>query len=267
MASPSTPPVSDPANQPQQPSQPSSQQQPQPSQPATLPTDPEVPLTSTQDDATSTRPKDARILEIVLSSFGVQAYQERVPLQLMDFAYRYTSSVLSDALRLSAEGYSASTQNEREKRRAAANAVEEGDRITVTALRQAIASRQGYVFQGALPKEFLLGEAAERNKVALPRVSERRGYGVLLPEEKYCLTGTGWGVRDEWSSDEEEDEEEEEAGVGAVNGVGDEEGGEKEDADMGGIDDAGDEDDEEGGGKMEDVFGEENGGDAEMGDA
>lgn len=43
---------------------------------------------STTDNGLSRRPRDARVIHLMLSSMGVNAYQERVPLQIMDFAYR-----------------------------------------------------------------------------------------------------------------------------------------------------------------------------------
>lgn len=236
---PSTPPSSDPA-----PAATSTQS-------TTLPPAPEAPLTSLSDDGDAKRPRDARLIHLVLSSLGIHSYQERVPLQLLDFAYRYTSSVLSDSLRLAAEGYqNAGTSGGGARRGGAAG---DDSAITVTALRQAIASRVGYRFQsGALPKEFMLEQAAERNRVALPRVE--RVYGVMLPPEKYCLTGVGWGLKEEWDSEEDEEEETE----ARENGVA---GAEKDDEQMGGLDGAADGDgdeDEEGAGKMEDVFGEDN---------
>ncbi|KAM0720483.1 hypothetical protein Q7P37_004619 [Cladosporium fusiforme] len=238
---PSTPPASDPAAAAKPASEPTNQ--PTNNNTQALKPDPETPLTSLQDTGDSKRPRDARLIHTVLQNLGVQSYQERVPLQLLDFAYRYTSSILSDSLRLSAEGYTSSAQ---EKRRATAG--DDGSNITVTALRQAIASRQGYAFEPALPKEFMLEQATERNRVALPRVE--RGFGVQLPEEKYCLTGVGWGLAEEWDSEEEED-------VPRVNGAGSAAvapPAAREDEDMGGVDEA--EGDDEGEGKMEDIFGE-----------
>ncbi|PPJ61272.1 hypothetical protein CBER1_11804 [Cercospora berteroae] len=226
-------------------------------------TDPEVPLTSAQDDGTSKRPRDSRLIHAVLSNYGITNYQERVPLQLLDFAYRYTSGILSDALRLASEGYTNAAPAAGRGRGAA---TDEGDKITVTSLRQAIAARQGYTFQGALPKEFLLGQAMERNRIALPPVSQ--GYGVQLPPEKYCLTGIGWNMKDEWDSEVEEDERLARTGTGAT-GAGMERSASQrksaappveEDETMGGVDE-----DEEGAGRMEDVFGEDEGGDVKMG--
>lgn len=52
------------------------------------------PTNSPLDNGQSKRPRDARLIHLVLANYGVNAYEERVPLQLMDFAYRYTSSTL-----------------------------------------------------------------------------------------------------------------------------------------------------------------------------
>lgn len=227
-----SPPASDPA--------PQSQSQP----------DPEVPLTSLADSGTDRRPRDARLIHLVLSSLGIHSYQERVPLQLLDFAYRYTSSVLSDSLRLAAEGYNNTTGTKKGA---------SSEEITVQALRQAIASRTGYTFQGALPKDFMLEQAAERNRVALPKVE--RSYGVQLPPEKYCLTGTGWGLKEEWDSEEEITEDERQIGSGEL-----EKAASTEDKVMGGMDGAAEED-EEGGGSFEDVFGGGGGEDTGMADS
>ena len=56
--------------------------------------DPSFPTNSSVDSGQSKRPRDARLIHLILANYGVSAYQERVPLQLMDFAYRYTSSTL-----------------------------------------------------------------------------------------------------------------------------------------------------------------------------
>ncbi|KAK4899917.1 Transcription initiation factor TFIID subunit 9 [Elasticomyces elasticus] len=237
---------------------------PPPSDTAVAPTRPDAPAvdlerphTSSQDDGQAKRPRDARLIHLVLASLGINSYQERVPLQLLDFAYRYTSGVLSDTLRLSAEGYAGQPERGAGRGRGAGGGAGEGgagDGISVTSLRQAIASRQGYTFQGHLPKEFMLEQAAERNRVALPKV--QRSYGVQLPPEKYCLTGVGWNLKDEWDSDEEvdDDDEEEPPAKQLTNGVA--HAATADDVGMGGMDGA-EEEDDEGEGRMEDVFGED----------
>lgn len=205
------------------------------------------------DDGQSRRPRDARLIHLVLSSLGVHNYQERVPLQLLDFAYRYTSSVLSDSIRLSAEGYTAAPGTT-SKRAADAAGGGDGSNITVTALRQAIASRQDYTFQGpALPKDWLMDQASERNRVMLPKAE--RAWGVQLPPQKYCLTGTGWNLKEEWDSEDDEEGKEKDASKEQTNGDGDKQ--------MGGVDEEGTEEVE--GDTFEDVFGKDS--DREMDDA
>ncbi|CAG8086386.1 unnamed protein product [Penicillium nalgiovense] len=111
--------------------------------------------------------------------------------------------------------------------------------------------------------------ASERNRIALPGVS--RGFdpaagangaapaanqsvvigGMRLPPERFCLTGLGWDMKDEWDSEGEEDDmpdvmQQPGAGMGV--------GGD-------GAEDKEDEDDNDG--KMEDLFGE----DTTMGEA
>ena len=114
--------------------------------------------------------------------------------------------MLSDSLRLSAEGYAGQVERTGGRGRGGAGAdAAGGEGITVTSLRQAIASRSGYTFSGHLPKEFMLEQAAERTRVALPKV-ERSSSGVQLPPEKDCLTGTAWNLKEEWESDEEDDD-------------------------------------------------------------
>jgi len=138
---------------------------------------------------------------MILASLGVTAYQERVPLQLLDFAYRYTSSVLSDAANFSAEGYLATTSGAGRGANAA-----DGGNLSIQALRLAASSRPGYQFTSVLPKETMLELAAERNRVKLPAVDKDTQFGVRLPHERFVLTGTGWNLPEEWDSEGEVDE-------------------------------------------------------------
>ena len=190
---------------------------PQPAQPATTTTaaappapTTSYPSTSLTDAGTSKRPRDARLIHLVLANMGVHAYTERVPLQLLDFAYRYTSSILSDAL---AYEPPVPTHTTAAKKR---DAAAEPDGVSLNALRTAVQGRATQQFQHALGKEFMADLAAERNRIALPRVD--REFGLRLPPERYCFTGVGWGVRGAW-----EDEVGSEDGEGGDGGDGDEE--------------------------------------------
>jgi len=185
----------------------------------------------------------------------------------MDFAYRYTSAVLSDALHIQNEGYDladSGTTTTGSKGRGRNKTNDEGD-ISLAALRMSIQSRLGYQFSGSLPKEFLKQLADEKNRIALgPAVretsSEKVGPligGVRLPHERHCLTGMGWGLKDEWESEGEESVD----GDGVRRQIG-------ESMQVDGEDEMGEDgdEDEEGAGRMEDVFGDEGGGgeDTEM---
>ncbi|KAK8228837.1 putative transcription initiation factor TFIID, 31kD subunit [Phyllosticta capitalensis] len=192
---------------------------------------PPQPPTSISDSGLSKRPKDARLLHMVLAHQGVSAYQERVPLQLLDFAYRYTAGVLSDAVSIAAETAPTTASTTTGKGGAAANANAGGPTaqhegsVSFGAVRSAIASRLNYQFNPTLPKDFLQELAAEKNRVGLPR--PEREYGVRLPPERYCFTGAGWNLKEEWESEIEVDEEDVEmagaqggGGEGGMNGGG-----------------------------------------------
>ncbi|KAF3049551.1 Transcription initiation factor TFIID subunit 9 [Didymella keratinophila] len=219
-------------------SPPASQLQPQSAaQPATTSTSASAntayPSTSLLDTGATKRPRDARLIHLLLANMGVHAYTERVPLQLLDFAYRYTSGVLSDALAYEPPVPSSLPQSEKKKRDPTA---EEG--ISLGALRTSVAGRAAMMAaQGGLGKEFLAEVASERNRVALPRVE--REFGVRLPPERYCFTGVGWGVKEAWEGEEEVEDEDETMGDGGpVGGATDSFGAPvaAADTEMGGMD-------------------------------
>ncbi|RDW87577.1 TFIID-containing protein [Coleophoma crateriformis] len=201
---------------------------PQPAQPA-------VPMTSLQDNGLSKRPRDARLIHMLLSSLGVTAYQERVPLQLLDFAYRHSSSILSDALHLSSDAYV--SQQTRARDAPPGGGFKDADgQVSATAVQLAISSRLQYQFSGSngggLNKTFLLETAQKRNQVALPRVLQNE-WGVRLPNERFVLTGVPWGLKEEWDVEDDDEQADGMEGIEAT-----EEGVEAED-----------------GGRMEDLFG------------
>ncbi|KAF1835290.1 TFIID-31kDa-domain-containing protein [Decorospora gaudefroyi] len=212
---------------------PPTQPQPTSQQANSAPTNPPAnmnaafPPTSLQDNGSSKRPRDARLIHLILANMGVHAYTERVPLQLLDFAYRYTSSILSDAI--SYEPPLPTTSGSKKRGGAATAETADDGGISLNALRTAVGARAASTFQGTLGKDFMSEVAMERNRIALPRVD--REFGLRLPPERYCFTGVGWGVRGAWEEEVDEDEDmelDDEAGasgagfggpVGGVNGV------------------------------------------------
>lgn len=264
-SAPATQPLTPPADQPSAnsaPAQPHAGSTSNPSANPSIAHPAQVPATSLHDTGKSRRPRDARLIHVLLASLGVTAYQERVPLQLLDFAYRYTSGVLQDAVHLATEGYAGATGMPGEPGAAAQTGPRgplEVNTVTLPALRLSIASRLHYQFQPGLPKEFLMDVAAERNRIALPGSSRaldagggKGSYsnvmmgGMRLPPERFCLTGIGWNLKDAWESEgEEEMEDAEQAQEGAAAAAAETKEEEVE----------GEEDEEDG--KMEDIFGDD----------
>ncbi|KAK4132546.1 transcription factor TAFII-31, partial [Trichocladium antarcticum] len=162
------------------------------------------------------RPRDARTVELLLSAQGVTSFEQRVPLLLLDLAYRHTASILSDALHLSADPYT-SHAGARPSAAAGAAPVNVGEAtVGANAVSLAIASRLGFQFRGGgggggvgggtgggggASKDWMMEMARERNKVALPRVMPSE-WGVRLPGERFVLSGVSWGLRDVWAGQE-----------------------------------------------------------------
>ncbi|KAI1865088.1 hypothetical protein JX265_008135 [Neoarthrinium moseri] len=200
------------------------------------------------------RPRDSRTIELLLTSQGVTSFDSRVPLLLLDFAYRHTSSILSDALHLAADPYTSQAGSKPSGASGvapSAPAVADAQ-VSANAINIAIASRQAYQFRGGsgaggapgggASKDWLLELAKERNKIALPRVMAHE-WGVRLPNERFVLSGMGWGLRDAWAAgsddddDDDDDEDEEERMEDAMEGVETVKKEESKDAGEGGLDD------------------------------
>ncbi|KAG5418538.1 TAF9 [Candida metapsilosis] len=140
-------------------------------------------------------PRDVRLLHLIFATQGIQNYQDHVPLQLMDFAHRYTKSILKDALIYNDHAKPASSNLN-----SSANATVNTDDI-----RLAIAARGNYQFKPVPPKELMLELAQERNSKPLPPVIPK--WGLNLPPEKYCLTAKDWdSVYDEPEGDDRDEQ-------------------------------------------------------------
>ncbi|OTA02917.1 hypothetical protein A9Z42_0033290 [Trichoderma parareesei] len=213
--------------------------------------------THQQQPSVAPKPRDARLVELLLTSQGVTAYEQRVPLLLLDFAYRHTSSVLSDALHLSGDPYISQAGSKPSASGAGATAPPSGDAsVSANAVKVAIAARLGYQFRGGssgggISKEYMQELARERNKVALPKIVPNE-WGVRLPSERFVLSGTSWGLKDMWDEEDMDDDDESSAsqqGGDAMEGI---EGPDPEDIGGDGVE----------GGTVDDVFGDDV--DAEM---
>lgn len=122
-------------------------------------------------------PRDVRLLHLIFATQGIQNYQDHVPLQLMDFAHRYTTLVLKDAI----------TYNDHARNAPAGSSSAQANTDDI---RLAIAAKTNYQFKPTPPKELMLELAHERNSKPLPPVIPK--WGLNLPPEKYCLTARDW---------------------------------------------------------------------------
>lgn len=129
--------------------------------------------------SSSAIPRDVRLLHLIFATQGIQNYQEHVPIQLMDFAHRYTKSVLKDAI----------AYNDHSKL-ILSGATTTSNTVNTNDIRLAISARTNYQFKPTPPKELLLELAQERNAKPLPPVIPK--WGLNLPPEKYCLTAKDW---------------------------------------------------------------------------
>ncbi|KAL9640329.1 MAG: hypothetical protein Q9164_000332 [Protoblastenia rupestris] len=213
--------------------------------------DPPLTNAALNDSTLSKRPRDSRLIHMILAHYGCASYQERVPLQLMDYAYRYTSSTLQDALHFTHEGYGTagpSTGTGVGKGGGGGGTGDGNVVVGLSAVRLAIHSRTHYQYSPTLPKEVMMDIAQERNRIGLPAAHKEFG-GMRLPPEQYLLTGQGWQLAEEFDIEDVEDMEIEN------DMMQDQEGSENGDVEVEG-------------GTMEDIFGsnEGGGGNAEMQD-
>ena len=184
----------------------------------------------TQTATQTQTPRDVRLLRLIFATQGVTAYEDQVPLQLMDFAFRYTSEVLQDAMvyndyahptqsnagnmgggpiggsALPAGSGMAGGNNNSNTAGGGASGGGGGDgsgdgsglnnqMLTNEDIRLAIAARTSYQFKPIPPKKMLMELAAERNEKPLPAVMPM--WGLRLPPEKYCLTAKDWSEEDD----------------------------------------------------------------------
>ncbi|KAI1759453.1 TFIID-31kDa-domain-containing protein [Hypoxylon sp. FL1150] len=174
-------------------------------------TGPPGPLPSSPTLPQAPRPRDSRTIELLLTSQGVTSYDQRVPLLLLDFAYRHTSSVLSDALHLSTDPYVTHAGSKPSGSSGAVPSAPSAQDATVStsAVNLAIASRQSFQFRGGAgghnggggaSKEWLQELARERNRTALPRILANE-WGVRLPNERFVLSGQAWSLKETWDGD------------------------------------------------------------------
>ncbi|KAF8631217.1 hypothetical protein AX15_002548 [Amanita polypyramis BW_CC] len=119
-------------------------------------------------------PPTARAIALLLASTpSVQDAQPGVLHQLLEFAHRYTSQVLTDAS-------------------VYAEHAGHGGKIELDDVMLAVQARVGWEFGGRVPKEYILSLANQVNATPLPSVPEV--FGVRLPPGSECLTGVDFDL-------------------------------------------------------------------------
>lgn len=140
-------------------------------------------------------PRDKTAVHKLLENAGITSFHERVPLQLMDFAYCHTLATLNDARSLIAAGYDTSQAKRPQAMRRAPMTVTPYDMTSVSypILQLSVRLRTDAQFNTALPKAFQEDLAEEVNAIPLPPVTDSWGLG--LPQDQHCLLGVGWRLK------------------------------------------------------------------------
>jgi len=120
-----------------------------------------------------TVPKDARVMISILKDMGISDFEPRVVNQLLEFSYRYVSTILEDSKVLSAH--------------ARKKAVDLDD------VKLAVQMHTDHNLTNPPPRDLLLDVAAKRNAIPLP-VPKQSG-GLRLPPDRYCLTATNYRLK------------------------------------------------------------------------
>ncbi|XP_028611159.1 transcription initiation factor TFIID subunit 9-like [Grammomys surdaster] len=118
-------------------------------------------------------PKDARMMAQILKDMGITEYEPRVINQMLEFAFRYVTTILDDA-----KIYSSHAKK---------TPVDADD------VRLAIQCRADRSFTSPPPRDSLLDIARQRNQTPLPLIKSYSG--PRLPPDRYCLTASNYRLK------------------------------------------------------------------------
>uniref|UniRef100_A0A2K5QBF3 Uncharacterized protein n=1 Tax=Cebus imitator TaxID=2715852 RepID=A0A2K5QBF3_CEBIM len=113
-------------------------------------------------------PKGAQMMDM-----GITEYEPRVINQMLEFAFRYVTTILDDAKIYSSH---------------AKKAIVDADDV-----RLAIQCRSDQSFTSPPPRDFLLDIARKRNQAPLPLIKPYSG--PTLPPDRYCLTAPNYRLK------------------------------------------------------------------------
>lgn len=123
--------------------------------------------------APKTIPKDAQVMIQILKDMGIAEYEPRVINQMLEFTYRYVTTIIEDA-----KIYSTHAKK---------STVDADD------IKLAIQCRMDQSFTSPPPRDFLLEVARQKNQTPLPLIKPYTG--PRLPPDRYCLTAPNYRLK------------------------------------------------------------------------
>ncbi|XP_048191806.1 transcription initiation factor TFIID subunit 9B isoform X2 [Perognathus longimembris pacificus] len=120
-----------------------------------------------------TAPRDALVMAQILKDMGITEYEPRVINQMLEFAFRYVTTILDDA-----KIYSSHAKK---------------PNVDADDVRLAIQCRADQSFTSPPPRDFLLDIARQKNQTPLPLIKPYSG--PRLPPDRYCLTAPNYRLK------------------------------------------------------------------------
>jgi len=136
-------------------------------------------------------PKDGRVMMAILKDMNITDYEPRVVEQLLEFVYRYISSVLEDARTLS--NFARKKGNAPAAGGSAAAAALAGNQIDVEDVKLAVQMYTEHNLTSPPTRDILLEVATKKNSTQLP-LPKTTG-GLRLPPDRYCLTAVNYKLK------------------------------------------------------------------------
>ncbi|XP_054611369.1 transcription initiation factor TFIID subunit 9 isoform X2 [Dunckerocampus dactyliophorus] len=118
-------------------------------------------------------PKDAQVMMQILKDMGVAEYEPRVINQMLEFTYRYVTTIIEDAKIYATHAKKSS--------------------VDADDIKLAIQCRMDQSFTSPPPRDFLLEVARQKNQTPLPLIKPYTG--PRLPPDRYCLTAPNYRLK------------------------------------------------------------------------
>jgi len=114
-----------------------------------------------------------QVMAQILKDMGITEYEPRVINQMLEFAFRYVTTILDDA-----KIYSSHAKK---------------PNVDADDVRLAIQCRADQSFTSPPPRDFLLDIARQKNQTPLPLIKPYAG--PRLPPDRYCLTAPNYRLK------------------------------------------------------------------------